>query len=37
MANTYETVLVFSIKGGEEKVGEARAIVDSLTAKYPLI
>ena len=25
------------IKGGEEKVGEARAIVDSLTAKYPLI
>ena len=25
------------IKGGEEKVGEARAIVDSLTAKYPLM
>jgi glycine hydroxymethyltransferase len=24
------------VKGGEEKVGEARAIVDELTAKYPL-
>ena len=25
------------VKGGEEKVGEARAIVDELTKKYPLI
>ena len=25
------------IKGGEEKVAEAKAIVDALTAKYPLI
>lgn len=25
------------IKGGAEKVGDARAIVDQLTAKYPLI
>ena len=25
------------IKGGEEKIAEARAIVDTLTAKYPLV
>jgi len=25
------------IKGGEEKVPQAKAIVDGLTAKYPLI